>query len=95
MVAQAVGFGLFGASLSALRLGSNPASMSSELDNGDDKEIEKGIDAIDVLRVTMRRAGMTDCADALDDVFVRCLKGYMDRRDAAGHGNNQPHPDLS
>lgn len=44
--------------------------------------IERGIDAIDQLRDKMREAGMVDCADALDEVFIRCLRDYVTRRDA-------------
>jgi 3-deoxy-D-arabino-heptulosonate 7-phosphate (DAHP) synthase len=39
--------------------------------------IEQGIDAVDLLRVEMRRLGMTACADALDDAFAHCLRDYM------------------
>lgn len=68
-----------------------PADLSDDDATGSDQEIEKGIDAINALRVTMRRAGMTNCADALDDVFVRCLKDYMEQRDAADSGNCGEH----
>ena len=47
----------------------------------DEFTIEKGIDAIDQLREKMREAGMVDCADALDDVFIRCLRNYVTRDD--------------
>lgn len=43
----------------------------------DEFTIERGIDAIDQLREKMRQAGMTDCADALDEVFIRCLRNYV------------------
>lgn len=43
--------------------------------------IERGIDAIDELRDKMRDAGMIDCADALDEVFIRCLRDYVTRGD--------------
>jgi len=41
------------------------------------KKIERGIDAIDRLRVEMRKAGMTACAEALDNAFAHCLRDYM------------------
>jgi hypothetical protein len=52
-------------------------------------EIEQGIDALDRLRGTMRAAGMSDCADALDEVFVRCLKDYVERKGAGGSAGRQ------
>lgn len=49
-------------------------------ENGkDDFLIEEGIDAIDQLSTKMRQAGMIDCANALDEVFVRCLRNYVAR----------------
>jgi len=39
--------------------------------------IEARIDAIDWLRREMRRLGMSDCADALDQSFVRSLQAYV------------------
>lgn len=41
--------------------------------------IEQGIDAVDRLRGQMREAGMTECADALDEAFVCCLKNFVAR----------------
>ncbi len=76
--------------------------MPGKTGNGDadpsDQEIEEGIDAINLLRVTMRKAGMADCADALDEAFVKCLKDYMAHRDAtgtSGTGNGKPETDLN
>jgi len=67
--------------------------MSGSRENGDampwGAEIEQGIDAIDRLRGTMRRAGLSECADALDHVFVKCLKDYMSRKDAAANAGQQ------
>ena len=45
-----------------------------------DETIERGIDAVDGLRVEMRKAGMTACADALDEAFVKCLQNYVTRK---------------
>ncbi len=76
--------------------------MSDKAGNGDadpsDQEIETGIDAINLLRMTMRKAGMWDCADALDEAFVKCLKDYMARKDATGTsemGSDKPETDLN
>jgi hypothetical protein len=52
-----------------------------------DQSIEHGIDSLARLRGDMRQAGMTDCADVLDEAFVRCLKAFVDRR-----AINRPHP---
>ncbi len=48
----------------------------SDIDEG----IERGIDAVDGLRVEMRKAGMAACADALDEAFVKCLREYVTRK---------------
>lgn len=42
-----------------------------------DMAIEQGIDTIDQLRVDMRAIGLTESADALDQVFVKCLGDYV------------------
>lgn len=52
-----------------------------------DQAIESGIDNLGRLRRDMRHAGMIDCADALDEAFVKCLKAYLDRRAV-----NRPNP---
>lgn len=39
--------------------------------------IERGIDAINALRVEMRKAGMGACANALDEAFAHCLRDYV------------------
>lgn len=44
-----------------------------------DQTIADGIDSLDRLRNDMRRAGLFDCADLLDEAFVTCLKAYVDR----------------
>ena len=52
-------------------------------DNGAGKEetdfskIERGIDAVNALRLDMRKAGMTVCADALDQAFAHCLREFL------------------
>lgn len=69
--------------------------MSREGNNGSggepptalDQAIESGIDSLGRLRRDMRHAGLTDCADALDEAFVKCLKAYLDRRAV-----NRPNP---
>jgi hypothetical protein len=69
--------------------------MSHEEENGSggaqqpalDQAIESGIDNLGRLRRDMRHAGMVDCADALDEAFVKCLRAYLDRRAV-----NRPNP---
>jgi hypothetical protein len=58
-----------------------------------ERAIQRGIDALDLLRVLMREAGMTVCADALDDAFAKCVKEYIERKDdgTIGHRPNR-HP---
>ena len=48
-----------------------------------DRAIEQGIDCLAQLRTDMRQAGMTECADMLDEAFVKCLKAYVERRAAS------------
>jgi hypothetical protein len=47
---------------------------------GIDRAIEQGIDSLAQLRTDMREAGMLECAEILDETFVKCLKAYVDRR---------------
>ena len=58
----------------------------SQSETGDDKpsdwEVEAGIDEIDRVRSTLRRAGFDDSADALDEAFVKCLRDYVARKGA-------------
>ena len=60
-----------------------------------DREIERDIDAIDRLRETMRRAGLLECADALDHAFVKCLKDYMARKGLGEPPVSSPKEDLN
>lgn len=46
----------------------------------EDQAVEHAIDAVDWLRSQMRRMGMTACADALDEAFVKCLQDYLEHR---------------
>jgi len=60
--------------------------------------IETGIDALNVLRVEMRTAGMTTCADALDETFALCLRDYMalkGREETPKQGANGSKEDTS
>jgi hypothetical protein len=43
----------------------------------DFSKIERGIDAVNALRLDMRKAGMTACADALDQAFAHCLREFL------------------
>jgi hypothetical protein len=52
--------------------------------------VKRGIDALDLLRVLMREAGMLACADALDDAFAKCVKEYIERKDEGTIGQ-RPH----
>ena len=52
-------------------------------DEKDEFLVEEGIDAIDRLATKMRQAGMNDCANALDEVFVRCLRNYVARTEGS------------
>ncbi|OYW82957.1 MAG: hypothetical protein B7Z26_01930 [Asticcacaulis sp. 32-58-5] len=51
---------------------------------GIDRAIELGIDSLAQLRSDMREAGMLECAEILDEAFVKCLKAYVDRRASQG-----------
>jgi len=51
------------------------------------EEVEWAIDTIDRLRVTIRRAGLCDGADALDQAFVQCLRDYMASKPAEAKGD--------
>ncbi|HTM81555.1 hypothetical protein [Asticcacaulis sp.] len=52
-----------------------------------ERAIQRAVDALDLLRILMREAGMTACADALDDAFAKCVKEYIERKDdgTVGH----------
>ena len=50
----------------------------------DDFLIEEGIDAIDQLATKFRQVGMIDSANALDEVFVRCLRNYVAHLEGPG-----------
>jgi len=63
-----------------------PRNPSADASGGagaieDEFTVERGIEAIGLLRVQMREAGMTDCADALDEVYVQCLRDFVTRAD--------------
>ncbi len=62
--------------------------VSDHADRGLDKvQVEQGIDVVDWLRKTMRSLGMLDCADALDDAFVKCLHAYLALFEGDGSAN--------
>lgn len=46
-------------------------------EGADLSKIERGIDAVNMLRAEMRKAGLTACADALDRAFVHCLSDLL------------------
>lgn len=48
--------------------------------NADDTAIERIMDAVDFLRAEMRRGGMVELADILDDAFVESLRIYIARQ---------------
>ena len=50
---------------------------------------ERAIDAIDFLRREVRRTGLLDCAEILDESFVRCIKAYVCWRLEAGGRHTQ------
>jgi hypothetical protein len=62
-----------------------------------DLATEHAMDALDYLRVQMRKTGMPDCADVLDEAFIRCLQIYIAQKhrdlaasssDLTGAGDN-------
>lgn len=65
-----------------------PVPPNTEPTEGDtaerDRVIEGGIDAVNRLRAEMRKAGMTACADALDEAFAHCLRDYMTLKGGEG-----------
>lgn len=69
--------------------GTGEGDKKSELD----RAIEQGIDNLSKLRSDMREAGMTACADILDEAFVRCLQAYLEWIGAdASPGDASPTP---
>lgn len=55
--------------------GAEPETANISADR--DLATEQAIDALDYLRIQMRRAGLPDCADVLDEAFVMCLRAYV------------------
>jgi uncharacterized protein (UPF0212 family) len=61
--------------------GAGPETANISADR--DLATEQAIDALDYLRIQMRRAGLPDCADVLDEAFVMCLRAYVAHKRAA------------
>lgn len=91
---------LSGASCPPICTGDRRASSAvSQSETGDDKpsdrEVEAGIDEINRVRSTLRRAGFGDSADALDEAFVKCLRDYVARKSARPRADDDEAGDQS
>ncbi|ADU14080.1 hypothetical protein [Asticcacaulis excentricus] len=62
----------------------SPERCGNAGEDGLDQAISRGIDSLGRLRADMRQAGLTDCADLLDEAFVCCLKAFVGRRETFG-----------
>jgi hypothetical protein len=54
-----------------------PPPETAGAESADLIKIEQGIDAVNILRIEMRKAGLNACVDALDRAFAHCLSDLL------------------
>ena len=60
-----------------------------------DASLSRTIDAMSLLREDLRREGMQDLANDLDDILVKCLTLYVERENSKANLDGPDHTNGS